>query len=412
MPGDQNGPGEFVQTSSERGRGRLVVVVPAVVIVLVALCLRGPFAAVGPLLGELSQQLSVPLTALAVLASLPLLVFALLSPAAPVLAARIGLHRAVVAGVLLLALGIAVRLAGVVGLFAGTVLLSAGIAVANVLLPAVARAEYGERAAGVVGLVTASMAVSAALGAGLAQPFASAAGGSALRGLVFWLLPVLVAAIAVALLARARRGTAASTPAPAGDRTGILRDRVAIAVTLFFGFQSLSFYAMLTWLPDVLESDAGVSAVTAGGLTAVAALLGGPASLVVPTLAARLRSQAPAVVAVAVPTLVSLAGLLLAPSSAPLLWALLYGIGTGSAFPLSMTIVLLRTRDVAQTGRLSAAAQSAGYLLAATGPIAVGALAEVTGGWRAGLLALVAVQVAQTAAGVAAGRPRLVSASA
>jgi MFS transporter, CP family, cyanate transporter len=399
-----------VQTSSERGRGRLVVVVPAVVIVLVALCLRGPFAAVGPLLGELSEQLSVPLTALAVLASLPLLVFALLSPAAPVLAARIGLHRAVVAGVLLLALGIAVRLAGVVGLFAGTVLLSAGIAVANVLLPAVARAEYGERAAGVVGLVTASMAVSAALGAGLAQPFESAAGGSALRGLAFWLLPVLVAAVAVALLARARRGTGATTPAPAGDRTGILRDRVAIAVTLFFGFQSLSFYAMLTWLPDVLESDAGVSAVTAGGLTAVAALLGGPASLVVPTLAARLRSQAPAVVAVAVPTLVSLAGLLLAPSSAPLLWALLYGIGTGSAFPLSMTIVLLRTRDVAQTGRLSAAAQSAGYLLAATGPIAVGALADVTGGWRAGLLALVAVQVAQTAAGVAAGRPRLVSA--
>ncbi len=393
-------------------RRSLLLALPALVIVLVALCLRGPFAAAGPLLGELSRQLSVPLTALAVLASLPLLVFALLSPAAPVLAARIGLHRAVVAGVLLLALGIAVRLAGVVGLFAGTVLLSAGIAVANVLLPAVARAESGERAAGVVGLVTASMAVSAALGAGLAQPFASAAGGSALRGLVFWLLPVLVAAIAVALLARARRGTAASTPAPAGDRTGILRDRVAIAVTLFFGFQSLSFYAMLTWLPDVLESDAGVSAVTAGGLTAVAALLGGPASLVVPTLAARLRSQAPAVVAVAVPTLVSLAGLLLAPSSAPLLWALLYGMGTGSAFPLSMTIVLLRTRDVAQTGRLSAAAQSAGYLLAATGPIAVGALAEVTGGWRAGLLALVAVQVAQTAAGVAAGRPRLVSASA
>jgi CP family cyanate transporter-like MFS transporter len=117
------------------------------------------------------------------------------------------------------------------------------------------------------------------------------------------------------------------------------------------------------------------------------------------------------VVAVAVPTLVSLAGLLLAPSSAPLLWALLYGIGTGAAFPLSMTVVLLRTRNVAQTGRLSAAAQSAGYLLAATGPIAIGALAEVTGGWRAGLLALVAVQVAQTAAGVAAGRPRLVSPS-
>ncbi len=389
----------------------LLGALPALVIVIVALCLRGPFAAVGPLLGELSDELSVPLTALAVLASLPLVVFGLLSPAAPVLAARIGLHRAVLAGVLLLAVGIALRLAGVVGLFVGTVLLSAGIAVANVLLPAVARAEYGERAAGVVGLVTASMAVSAALGAGLAQPLADAAGGSAVRGLALWLLPILVAAAALALLTRARRGSTAGTTTSAADRTGILRDRVAIAVTVFFGLQSLSFYAMLTWLPDILEDDAGVSAVTAGGLTALAAVLGGPASLVVPTVAARFRSQSVPVLVVAAPVLVALAGLLLAPSAAPLLWALLFGIGTGSAFPLSMTLVLLRTRDVAQTGRLSAAAQSAGYLLAATGPLVVGALAEVTGGWRAGLLALVGVQVAQAAVGVAAGRPRLVSAA-
>jgi CP family cyanate transporter-like MFS transporter len=180
-------------------------------------------------------------------------------------------------------------------------------------------------------------------------------------------------------------------------------------VTLFFGLQSLSFYAMLTWLPDILESDAGVSAATAGGLTALAAVLGGPASLVVPTVAARFRSQVVPVLVLTTPTLVALVGLLVAPSSAPLLWALLYGFGTGSSFPLSMTLVLLRTRDVAQTGRLSAAAQSAGYLLAATGPVVVGALAEVTGGWRTALLALVAVQVVQATAGVAAGRPRLVS---
>ena len=393
-------------------RGSLSVALPALVVVLVALCLRGPFAAVGPLLGELSEQLSVPLTALAALASLPLVVFGLLSPAAPVLAARIGLHRAVLAGVLLLAVGVAVRLAGVVGLFAGTVLLSAGIAVANVLLPAVARAEYGERAAGVVGLVTASMAVSAALGTGLAQPLEGAAGGSALRGLALWLVPVSVATLAIGSLTRARAGTAgAAPPPPAADRQGILRDRVAVAVTLFFGLQSLSFYAMLTWLPDILESDAGVSAVTAGAYTALAALLGGPASLVVPTLAARRRSQVGAVVLIAVPTTVSVVGLLLAPSSAPLLWALLFGLGTGAAFPLSMTLVLLRTRDVAQTGRLSAAAQSAGYLLAATGPLAVGALAEATGGWRAGLLVLLAVQLAQAAVGIAAGRPRLLATS-
>jgi CP family cyanate transporter-like MFS transporter len=393
-----------------RGRS-LFVALPALVVVLVALCLRGPFAAVGPLLGELSEELSVPLTALAVLASLPLVVFGLLSPVAPVLAARLGLHRAVLAGVLLLAVGIGVRLAGVVGLFVGTVLLSAGIAVANVLLPAVARAEYGERAAGVVGLVTASMAVSAALGTGLAHPMATAA-GSALRGLALWLVPVLVAAVAIGLLAHARRGSAAGAPAPAADRTGILRDPVAVAVTVFFGLQSLSFYAMLTWLPDILESEAGYTPVAAGALVALAAVLGAPASLVVPPLAARRGSQVGWAVAVAVPTLIAIVGLLIAPAAAPLLWALLYGLGTGAAFPLSMTLVLQRSRDVAQTGRLSASAQSIGYLIAATGPLAVGLLHDATDSWTSGLLFLLAMLAAQTGAGLAAARPRLVRADA
>lgn len=388
----------------------LRVALPAVVVVVVALCLRGPFAAVGPLLGELSEQLAVPLTALAVLASLPLLVFGLLSPVAPVLAARIGLHRAVVAGVVLLALGIAVRTAGVVGLFAGTVLLSAGIALANVLLPALARAEYGARAAGVVGLVTASMAVSAALGSGLAQPLAAVA-GSALRGLALWLLPVLVAVVAAALLARARRGTVAPAPVVA-DRRGILRDRVAVAVTAFFGLQSLSFYALLAWLAAILEDDAGLSPVTAGTLVAAAALVGAPLSLLVPPLAARRPSQVAWVVGASAPIGVGVLGLLIAPDVAPALWAILYGVGTGSSFPLAMTLVLVRSRDVAQTGRLSAASQSLGYLVAATGPLAVGLLHEVTGDWQPGLLLLLGVLSAQTVVGLAAARPRLVDAGA
>jgi MFS transporter, CP family, cyanate transporter len=71
--------------------------------------------------------------------------------------------------------------------------------------------------------------------------------------------------------------------------------------------------------------------------------------------------------------------------------------------------VLLRTRDVAQTGRLSAAAQSAGYLLAATGPLAVGLLHDTTGGWRPGLVLLLVLQAGQFAAGLSAARPRLVT---
>ena len=408
---DQHGamaPGtEAHEVPRTRPRSRWLLPLPAVALVLVALCLRAPFTAVGPLLGELGDELSLSTGALAVVTALPLVCLGLVSPFAPALAARFGLHRAVLLGVIVLAAGILLRLAGAPGLYVGTVVLAGGIAVANVLLPAAVRAEYGNRSALVLGMITASMAASAAIGAGLAQPLATL-GGSAVLGLLLWVVPVLAAALAVAALARAGRGVPRPPPAPQGARTAVLRDRVALTVTLFFGLQSFSFYAMLTWLADILEVESGVSAVAAGGLLALAVVLGVPASLLVPPLAARRPGQGGWVLVGTLPVIAGVIGLLVAPGAAPLLWALLYGLGTGAAFPLAMTLILRRTRDVGQTGRLSASAQSLGYLVAATGPLAVGLLHEATGGWRAGLVLVLVVVTAQLAVGLAAARPRLV----
>jgi CP family cyanate transporter-like MFS transporter len=246
------------------------------------------------------------------------------------------------------------------------------------------------------------MGFSASLGAGLAQPLTTAA-GSAVAGLTLWIAPVLVAVAAMAVFAR-RRPPAARLPVVA-----VLRDRVALAVTVFFGLQSLAFYVMLTWMADVLEDDAGTSAVTAGGLVAAAAAFGAPCALVVPPLAARQRSQVAWVAGATLLSTVGIVGFLVAPTAAPAVWSVLWGLGTGTAFPLALTLVLVRTRDAAQTGRLSAAAQSVGYLLAAAGPLAVGLLHDATGGWRAGLAVLLVLQALQLGAGLVAGRPRLVT---
>jgi CP family cyanate transporter-like MFS transporter len=388
-----------------RPRGR--VLAPAATLVLVALCLRGPFVAVGPVVISLRAQYGLSTASLAALTALPLACFALLSPAAPALARRLGLHNAVVMAVAIVGLGIALRLAGAVGLFAGTVLLAGGIAVVNVLLPALARAEYGPRSPTVLGATTASIGLSAALGAGLAQPLASIT-GTAASSLALWVLPVLAAGAAMGALAArhgGRSATAAYRPAPGA----ILSDRVAQVVSLYFGLQAMHFYALLTWLPTVLQEDADLSPSAAGGLVAAAAALGVPAALIVPRRAARSRDQTRWVVAVTLPSGIAVVGLLLAPSAAPVLWTLLFGLGAGASFPLAMVLILLRTRDVAQTGRLSAATQSSGYLVAATGPLGFGLLQELTGGWAAGLAALLVVLVAQLAAGVAAARPRLVA---
>ena len=92
---------------------------------------------------------------------------------------------------------------------------------------------------------------------------------------------------------------------------------------------------------------------------------------------------------------------------------MLYGVGTGASFPLAMTLILKRSRDVAQTGRLSAATQSAG--LSDRGDrarLAVGLLHEATGGWRAGLVLLLVLLWSRSRSGLAAARPRLVAAGA
>lgn len=380
-------------------------VLALVAVALLALGLRGPVSSVGPLLVDLRESLGLSGAAVAVLPTLPLLCFGLLAPAAPALARRLGLHRAVLAGSAVLLLGVSLRGAGVVGLFAGTLLLGAGIAVVNVLLPAVVKADLPDRLPLATGLVTSSMALSASLGAGLAQPLRTLTGGS-LSSLALWLVPVGVGLLVWLQLARGRDRSAR---APGASRVlPLLRDRVALTVTVYFGLQALAFYTMLAWLPSILR-EAGVAPASAGAMLAVASLLGVPVAFLVPRRATALPQQGRWVVLVALPYALGLTGLLVAPGSAPWLWTVLLGLGTGAAFPLALTLVLLRSTDSAQAARLSAAAQGAGYLLAAAGPVCIGLVHEAAGSWAPSVVLLLGLLGLQVAVGVAAGRDRLVT---
>lgn len=89
------------------------------------------------------------------------------------------------------------------------------------------------------------------------------------------------------------------------------------------------------------------------------------------------------------------------------MWAVLLGVANCS-FPLALTMIGLRGRNSATVVRLSAFAQSTGYLLSIPVPFLVGALYERTDGWRVPLVFLAVLMVAQLVAGVLAGRDRSV----
>jgi CP family cyanate transporter-like MFS transporter len=101
-------------------------------------------------------------------------------------------------------------------------------------------------------------------------------------------------------------------------------------------------------------------------------------------------------------------GLLVAPAAAPLVWVVLLGLGTGATFPLALLLVVLRSGDPRVTPQLSAMVQGLGYLVAATGPVVVGVLHDVTGGWTVPLVLMLVLTALQAGVAWLAGREAVV----
>jgi CP family cyanate transporter-like MFS transporter len=134
-----------------------------------------------------------------------------------------------------------------------------------------------------------------------------------------------------------------------------------------------------------------------------------PVALVLPSVATRVRRQYLLIIAAVALTGIGFAGILLAPVAAAPLWVVVLGVGQGAAFPLSLTFLVLRADTPDATAQLSTMAQSVGYLIAALGPLLVGALHASTGGWRASLVLLLALLVPELYAGLRAAVPRVVA---
>lgn len=377
-----------------------------VAVVLAALNLRPAVVAISPLLGEIRADEGLSGAAAGMLTTLPVLCFGLLAPVTPVLARRWGLERVLFASLVVLCLGFAVRLVPATwALFAGTVVAGCAIGLGNVLLPALVKRDFADRVGLMTGLYSMSLSGGAALAAGLTIPVADAAGLDWRGALAAWGL--LAVAGAVVWAPRALRAHDVrpvpfrSGTTPSAART-VWRSPLAWAVTVVMGTQSLSFYATNAWLPEIFVG-LGRTAAAGGWLLALGNMVGILGSFVTPLLAGRMRRQRGIGVVLAVLVAGALLGLVLAPAAAPL-WVVLLGLGQGGGISLVLMLMALRARDAAHTSELSGMAQSAGYVLAALGPLGVGLAHDASGSWTLPLLLLVGVAAVQGVATWFAGR--------
>jgi CP family cyanate transporter-like MFS transporter len=133
-------------------------------------------------------------------------------------------------------------------------------------------------------------------------------------------------------------------------------------------------------------------------------LVSAPLSFAIPALAVRRPDQGLIVVVLGVCGLVAYTGLAAAPAAAPWLWAVLAGF-SNSAFPLTLTMIGLRSRTGEGVARLSAFAQGLGYLISVPGPVLIGVLYQREHGWHGPLAFLAVLLVAQIFVGRRAARP-------
>ncbi|WP_445515405.1 CynX/NimT family MFS transporter [Streptomyces sp. NEAU-174] len=389
-------------------------------IVLASLNMRAALAGVSPLLGEISGHFGLSATTGSLVTTIPLIFMGLASPFAPRLARRRGTEAVLLSALVLLLGGILLRVAPpVMALFAGGALVGSGIAFLNVLMPGLVKRDFPHRAAGMTALYTTSMIGGATVSAASAVPLENALGGW--RGsLASWSLLAAVAALVwIPQTVLARRGTHHGEPAATPVRTPVRttsgaeprlgRSALAWQVTLFMGLQSSIAYVCIAWMPTIF-TDHGMSKSAAGLVFAFSTMLQMVGSFVVPTLAGRMRSQRTLAVAVAALMGAGIAGLLVAPAAGAWVWAALIGVGQGGSVGLALTMMVLRTGDAHTSARLSGMAQTWGYLLAAVGPLALGAVHQTTGGWALPLTLMLAVCGALALLGLGAGRDRKIRA--
>lgn len=370
---------------------------------LAGLNLRTAVTTVGPLLEELRADLGLSGFMTGLVTTVPVICFAVLGSAAPWLARRIGAHRAVTLGLVVMTIGLATRALAQTGwvFVLLSVLALTGGAVGNVLMPALVKRDFPDRIGAMTAAYTTALAIGLTLGAGLAVPIAGLGGGSDSPSGIDWRLGLgawaVVAGIAV-LPWLGLIGVHDDPDAATATRIGpsrLTRSPLAWAMVGFFAFQSAQAYIAFGWFAQFFR-EAGLSAATAGLLVAFLAALSIPVSAVVPGLMGRMRSQRSVILGLTVCYAAGYAGMAVAPRAGAWIWVFLVGLGS-AAFPVSLTLIALRTRTAPATAALSAFTQSIGYVIAGTGPLLVGVLHGADGTWGRSfvlLFALVAVMFA------------------
>ena len=311
--------------------------------------LRLTILAVPPVIAMIRDELRLSATQVGLLGSIPPGMFALAALGGSLLVARLGVRAALVGGLLLVAIGSALR--GVSPNYAvlllTTIVMSAGVAIMQPIMPTTVRQWMPGRIGLGTAVYTNGLLVGEILAVLLTTPVVlPLVDGNWRLSLLAWSLPIAI--IAIVVYAFAPRTHAAHAALP---RKWLPDWHIGLVWRLgaLFCCVNAIYFSANAFIPIYLASR-GRSDLISGALLALN--LGQlPASLLLLVVAGPLERRAWPYVASGALSLVGIAGLVWMVGPATIVWAALLGFSDAAALILGLTLppLLCRPEDVART---------------------------------------------------------------
>ena len=366
-------------------------------IVLLGIGLRYAVTGLSPLLTDVRQALGIGTAGATLIGMLPTLCFGAAGFLTPLIVRRLGAEGTALLAVSIAALGSLLRpwvdssqlfiLLSAVALF--------GMGMGNVVGAPLVKKYFQDRQAVMITVFALLMQGGATLPAMTAMPVANGWGWQA--SLAPWglisLIAILPWTIQLLKMRSARAGSPANGNGPEQTNAGfglgqLLTNPVAAGTALFYAMASLNIYAMLAWMPTILQQHLGMDREAAALAFSVYTFVTLPMALITPLIANKLNNPTGLAIALAASGPLGYLGILFGIGPAWLM-ALVAGLA-GGAFPLAIAMFNLRTRTTAGSTAIAGFAMGIGYFAGTLGPLLGGWLFAVTGSWAAPLWVYVA----------------------
>lgn len=292
-------------------------------------------------------------------------------------------------------------------LYAGTLILGIGIALGNVLLPGIVKKQFPKRAGLLTGIYSSVLGVGATIASGISVPLSEGAGLGWRWTLACWGILSALALLAWLPQLKTNMPVIMKKSFRASIRD-LGTSKLAWHIAIFVGLQSLTFYTLTAWMPEMLV-DRGMTSTHAGWMLSIMHGVGIIGTFMTPYLVSDKSTQNHTVMWIVIFELVSLCGLLLQTSMIFVaIWASILGFCLGGSFGLALLFILLRSSDSDSANELSGMSQSIGYTIAAVGPVLFGALFDLTLSWTIPMLFLITVAILKLWSGWEAGKDQYV----